>query len=330
MNALLMFIIAILVVVVVYLSILNEKNVVKCLEEEKQALEEIEKKKQQGLKEVEIEIAKERKIQLANLQREKDNIAKEVANQQEVADKYKTTKLIVADREIALYKEEQMNKITTQLIRLDNEQQRELEKKQNARKQSAEKEMEELLATLEEMRQTCADMKAKRDITLELIKEEEKIKQEKDFYRIVLKDEDIEDIKQLMSIKKYLHNQDVLHKLIYKTYIEVPMNSMFGRIGAKEVSGVYKITNLNNNMTYIGQSTNVRNRLRAHIQSSIGISTIASQLVHDKMAEEGLQNFTFQIIEECPKEKLNDREKYYINYYDSNNYGYNRTKGNSN
>lgn len=57
-------------------------------------------------------------------------------------------------------------------------------------------------------------------------------------------------------IEKYLHNKDVLHKLIYKTYIELPMNAMFGRIGAKEIPGIYKITNLKNNMVYIGQSTN--------------------------------------------------------------------------
>ena len=87
------------------------------------------------------------------------------------------------------------------------------------------------------------------------------------------------------------------------------MNSLFNRVGIKECAGIYKIANLNNNMVYIGQSTNVRNRIKSHIQASLGISTIASQLVHDKIAEEGLENFSFQIIEECDKTQLNDREK---------------------
>ena len=115
------------------------------------------------------------------------------------------------------------------------------------------------------------------------------------FFRIILKKEDVEDIEQLRSIEKRLNNKDVLRKLIYKTFIEVPMNALFGRVGIKEAPGVYKITNLKNNMVYIGQSTNVKNRVKAHIQASIGISTIASQVVHDAMADEGLENFTFQL-----------------------------------
>lgn len=47
------------------------------------------------------------------------------------------------------------------------------------------------------------------------------------------------------------------------------------------------------------------------------------------MAEEGIWNFTFELLEECSRDKLNEREKYYIDFYKSNLYGYNLTKGGS-
>ena len=41
------------------------------------------------------------------------------------------------------------------------------------------------------------------------------------------------------------------------------------------------------------------------------------------MWEEGLENFTFQVVEFCGKDRLTEREKFYISMYQSKNYGYN-------
>lgn len=327
MIILLCVIIVVLIGIVIYLSIKSNKKVQEHLIEEKEMLARLHEKEIEGIKQVEANILKERFIFQQKAQEEKDKLNREIIDQQNLLKSYKTDRTTIVENEVALFREEQLNKIKEELIRIDLQQKSQIEQQQEAYRLEAKKESDEIDAAICTLRQCCEDLKAKRDITLELIKEEEKIKQEQDFYRIILKKEDVEDIGQLLSIEKYLHNKDVLHKLIYKTYVETSMNAMFGRIGAKEVPGIYKITNLKNNMVYIGQSTNVKNRLKAHIQTSIGISTIAAQLVHDKMAEEGLENFIFQVIEECPKEKLNDREKYFINYYDSSNYGYNRTGG---
>ena len=45
------------------------------------------------------------------------------------------------------------------------------------------------------------------------------------------------------------------------------------------------------------------------------------------MREYGLENFSFDVIEECLEDELNEREIYWIKYYDTYYNGYNRTLG---
>ena len=92
---------------------------------------------------------------------------------------------------------------------------------------------------------------------------------------------------------------------------------------------IYKITNDRNKKSYIGRSTSVRKRLTDHVKSAVGISTIANQKIHDIMREEGIWNFTFELIEECEKDQLNEREKYYIDFFQTadTTYGYNQKAG---
>lgn len=89
--------------------------------------------------------------------------------------------------------------------------------------------------------------------------------------------------------------------------------------------GIYKITNLTNNHCYIGQSRNILKRWYDH--------KIASQNKNDKgydyplyraFRKYGIENFSFEIIEECSIEELNDKEIYWIKYY---NPTYNQTIG---
>jgi hypothetical protein len=47
------------------------------------------------------------------------------------------------------------------------------------------------------------------------------------------------------------------------------------------------------------------------------------------MQTDGVENFSFELLEECNPEELNEREKFYIEFYNSVNYGYNVTKGGS-
>ena len=45
------------------------------------------------------------------------------------------------------------------------------------------------------------------------------------------------------------------------------------------------------------------------------------------MARDGIDQFTFELLEEVPKDKLTEREHYYIEFYDSKRYGLNERNG---
>lgn len=93
--------------------------------------------------------------------------------------------------------------------------------------------------------------------------------------------------------------------------------------------GIYKYENKLNGKVYIGQSINIETRYTQHLYDSNNLATRNGTGVDFAIKRYGIENFDFQIIEECPAEKLDEREVYWIAYYDSYHNGYNRTPGGS-
>lgn len=92
--------------------------------------------------------------------------------------------------------------------------------------------------------------------------------------------------------------------------------------------GIYKITNLINNKVYIGLSTNIKERWRAHRSRPFQKKSHQyNYYLYRAIRKYGLENFSFEVVEECQKEELGEKEIYWINYYHSNDeqFGYNRT-----
>lgn len=86
--------------------------------------------------------------------------------------------------------------------------------------------------------------------------------------------------------------------------------------------GIYKITNLINNKIYIGQSKQIEVRWQQHKTSN------KHYAIYNAFKKYGIDNFKFEIIEECPEDILNEREKYWIKFYNSlSPNGYNMTLG---
>lgn len=94
--------------------------------------------------------------------------------------------------------------------------------------------------------------------------------------------------------------------------------------------GIYKITNLVNGKCYIGQSTYIPKRWRNHKAIVFNINDECYDYpLYRAIRKYGLEQFEFKVIENCSKELLNDREKYWISYYDSYFNGYNQDLGGS-
>lgn len=78
----------------------------------------------------------------------------------------------------------------------------------------------------------------------------------------------------------------------------------------KNVCGIYSIKNIISNELYIGSSTNIGNRFKGYIvdaNSGYTINKLTRNLV-----KFGLKNFVFSVIELCAKNKLLEREQFYI------------------
>lgn len=90
----------------------------------------------------------------------------------------------------------------------------------------------------------------------------------------------------------------------------------------KKICGIYKITNKITSEAYIGQSVDIYDRWTKHKAPS-------HQKYHLQYALDkyGVDNFTFEIIEECLPQDLDERERYWIAFYDTYKHGYNETLG---
>lgn len=92
--------------------------------------------------------------------------------------------------------------------------------------------------------------------------------------------------------------------------------------------GIYKIENKLNGHCYIGQSVNVEHRLQVHRAIGNNYNEKFTNIsIYRAIYKHGINNFDFSIIEECLKEELDEREIYWIDYYNSYKDGYNQTIG---
>lgn len=173
-------------------------------------------------------------------------------------------------------------------------------------------------------------LKASMAVALEENKRIRQSKEQADFYRIQISDIDVQEIKKIREIEPYLRDTSPLNKVIWKSYYENPFNSMVGRvIGGETKTGIYKLTNTTNGLIYIGKSENIGNRWREHVKKGIGAEAPNRNKLYPAMLATGVENFTFEILEECPSEELDSKEAFWIDYFNSKVDGYNATVGNA-
>lgn len=161
------------------------------------------------------------------------------------------------------------------------------------------------------------------------LREQEK-KEKINFYKLSINETDLSDVKVLENLKPTLHKPVILSKLIWTQYFQKQMNELCDRVLGKEsVCGIYKITNLLTEQAYIGQSVNIADRWKQHCKCGLGIDASATNKLYNAMQKYGVWNFSFELLEQVHQRNLlNEKEKFWIDMYQSNKFGYNSTKGN--
>ena len=175
--------------------------------------------------------------------------------------------------------------------------------------------------------QQLATLRAKADAAIAAAKREEEKLLEIDKYKILVTDLDLLEINRLREIAPYFRNARAIYKIIWESYYRNLTTEMVNRVvGAGTHTGVYKLTNLTNQKIYVGQAVDIGERFKQHTKCGLGIDT-PSNMLYAAMMKDGVENFTFEVLEECGRGELNDREKYYIDFYRAQEYGYNMNKG---
>jgi hypothetical protein len=191
----------------------------------------------------------------------------------------------------------------------------------NLQKEQTQIELDKLLIKLNDFQQ-------KQQVINEEILRRRQLEEQQDFFRVMLNESSLSDMQILLSIREKLISRENLDKLIYDAYISKSVTEMIKRVlKGKAPSGIYKITRLKTGEIYIGKSTDVKKRWSEHCKTAYGVGTIAHSILHTTIKKDGIENFTFELLEEVPKDKLTEREKYWITFYDSKNYGLNERNG---
>ena len=172
-------------------------------------------------------------------------------------------------------------------------------------------------------------MKKTRAAAHEALLKEQEVKDNKNNYRLLPSQTDLADARRLEIVKRELNKPRILSMLVWQTYWQPIAKKQFPLIlQDKTKCGIYKITNLITDECYIGQSNDIYRRWSDHCKCGLGIDTPVGNKLYKAIQEYGLENFTFELLVECSQDELNEKEKYFIELYQADTFGYNSTKGN--
>ena len=200
------------------------------------------------------------------------------------------------------------------------------------KQQKMSKELQEeeaaMRADLDSIRKELEKIRATKAAAMEAQLREEEIKNQATFYTLQLNEADKRDVAYLQSIEYNLREARPLRMLIWSTFYRDKVNDLAARVGALGASGIYKITHIDSGISYIGQAKDIKERWVSHVKCSLGIDTPVTSQLYAFTREKGIDNFTFEILEKCGINELNEKEKFYIDLYQTYDFGLNKTRGN--
>lgn len=173
-----------------------------------------------------------------------------------------------------------------------------------------------------------ADLQAKQLSYIQAKQRQEEIDSNQDYYRLALDEIDINDITLLRELQPRFVKKESIDKLIWEVYYKPAYDILMAHLFPKVVKycGIYRITDLTTGKSYIGQSVDIKERFRQHIKSALTYGKVTNKL-YSAMQKSGVHNFVFEVLEEVTRDKLNERETYWIEFYKTKELGLNGTKG---
>lgn len=269
-------------------------------------------------------IQKNKDIQqeLANKKNELENISRTLQTQQNIV--ASLTKTADEMREGAQKRAEQHYE------EKKSEFEARLKEYQTSASAEVEKQIAAIVSKKNKEAQQLKDLEDKQLAYILAQKRQEEIDCNKDYYRLVINPIDLSDITLLRELQARFSKKEAVDKLIWETYYKPAYDVLMSHLfpSSAKVCGIYKITDLTTGLAYIGQSVDIKERFRQHIKSSLAYSGATNRL-YQTMQKSGQYNFTFEVLEVVPRDKLNEREVYWIDFYKTKEYGLNSTKGGS-
>lgn len=253
-------------------------------------------------------LTEERKVSIENIRKEEGELRE---------------KAKVREQEIYNKLEKQKQKILLDMEESLDLHRQKLENKKKQLNDLFEKEEIETLEKIEEFKILLDDWRSRQDAAVESAKREEKLREKDNFYKIVLSEEEIEELHELNKAIKKLRNPMPFRKAVYDFYYKPKINDLVRRItNNNKLSGIYKITHIESKKVYIGQSVDIGNRWKQHAKRGCGADQLTQNKLYPAMLKDGIESFTWEIIEEVEQEKLSEAEKYWQEYYSAKDFGY--------
>lgn len=174
------------------------------------------------------------------------------------------------------------------------------------------------------------DLEAKQLAYIQAQQRQEEMDSNSDYYRLAIDELDLNDVALLRELQPRFLKKESIDKLIWEVYYKPAYDVLTSHLftSTSKICGIYKITDLTTGQAYIGQSVDIKERFRQHIKTSLSYGKATNKL-YQMMKKSGQYNFTFEILEEVPRDKLNERETYWIDFYKTKEFGLNSTKGGS-
>lgn len=144
-------------------------------------------------------------------------------------------------------------------------------------------------------------------------------------YHLNIVDADRMEIEDLQTVAyKYPRIRPIILKAIYEIYYAPEVKKLIARVvGKTKISGIYRITSRIDGRVYVGKAVDIASRWQTHFKRAAGVETETQNLLYPAMREQGLDQFSFEIIEKVDDEnQLREREQHWQEFYDAKSHGF--------